>query len=1263
MVQWQSVPINFDGMDTKTDPKQVLPGQLIRAENAVYQTLKQVRKRNGFTTISSVPKGNVIDTYQNELVALDGENLYSYDAAEYTMVNKGVKLGIDLRTSSIVKNSYQQTQLDFCSNSNVSVYVWYDSQGGCKYSVIDEVTGLKLIDSATLDASGVYPRVYSIGTYLLLFYRSTSNNLPYYRAISVTTPQSISSAVACSATALGSQCGGYEISYLGGKLYLSMFGSDGKLRARTIDSSLVLSSEVIVATINPSTTYYHISSFVDDVNNKVWVSYSALWFSGHISLFVLNYDTTLTLSLNPVLIEDLQDSTLFTMLGYRATGYVVSGNATILYECGGSPSSLANMMIRQASVSAAGTVSNVKDFCRSVGLISKVFIYNSKHYVTALHDSVEQATGFLFQIESGKVVGKLSQGEAGSLLGAYSAANVVSLSQKVFKFAYCAKSVLGSSGDGKKSTIYSTLGVNSAQFTFDFQMMSMQFAKNLHITGAITSIYDGAGVYEHGFNLYPETLLTNNHLNIGALPDNASIAYQATYEWTDNQGQIHRSSPSDDTTVKTSPITVLGFSTTSGSNQITISGYRPDAYVSYAAVSGSGVPAGCYLVYASYNGTTTTIYLSANCTATASNVAITFGGQFVRGYQSYLNSDLVTLQSAKYSIFPVAITGVNTGYAPELISAITNNSYLSPNLSFYTVTDGTFSRYNGTGYLYTSGISSIDSISGIVTFSTNFPTGITQIVLNMIKVIPATFTSGSATVTTAYADEFFIGQSVEIGFASLYTYTVTAKGVGNITISSNAAMNYPSALAGLHGTVNLKVGQTVTLNGFTGPQQIIAAFGDQIQLGTNATSSTSGNALITGTNGVTIQVPNLRVTDKSNVRIVIYRTQSNQTIFYRVSPISPPYSSDKSRDYFSTNDYVSDSVLIGNDLLYTTSGEVENISFPATFALALYKNRLIALPCENRTSWWFSKEVWPGYPCEASDLFVKNIDQRGGELQAVGFMDDKLIFGKNDLIFLVVGDGPNKSGSNDDFSEAQLVTTDAGMSNRRSVTATPKGIIFQSKKGIYLLDRALVAEYIGMPVEGYNDQTVLCVELVSTLNHIRISMSGGDILNYDYLLNKWSIFPGLSFVDSTIYNNQYAAINTTGVLKKEDTGVYLDDGAYYKLKLVSSWFAFATLQGFQRIRKAIILGDYKTPHNLIVSVAYDFINTISQVITIPVSGVPQNAYQWRAFFKRQKCESIQLTIEDEQSASLGEGYTFSGIAIEVGVKSSSYKLPASQSNG
>ena len=437
----------------------------------------------------------------------------------------------------------------------------------------------------------------------------------------------------------------------------------------------------------------------------------------------------------------------------------------------------------------------------------------------------------------------------------------------------------------------------------------------------------------------------------------------------------------------------------------------------------------------------------------------------------------------------------------------------------------------------------------------------------------------------------------------------------------------------------------------------------------------------------TLTIPTLRLTAKvpprSPVVIGIYRTEADGTIFYKISSITSPLFNDTSVNTVSYVDTLSDTAILAKPLLYTTGGVVENIAAPATNLLTTYKNRIVLVPSENPLSFWYSKETVPGVPVEFSDVFVQNIDQRGGDITAIAVLDDKLILFKEASIFFTNGDGPDAAGGGGSFSPAQLITTDGGCTDSKSVVLTPYGLMYKSAKGIYLLDRSLQLSYVGSDVEGYNSDTITSAALVANTNQVRFCLNSGVALVFDYYFRQWSVFTNINAVDTVIFQDQFTYLRANGLIAKETPGIYSDNNEFIKLKIVTAWLSFAGLQAFQRVYKLLMLGEYNSPHRLYVQVAYDFnpyatqeqyINA-TQLMNIQnygdvspygsedVYGGQYPRYQFRLNLARQKCETIQFSIEDTQSSNFGEGLSLSALGFEVGVKKGLNKIGPARSFG
>lgn len=443
----------------------------------------------------------------------------------------------------------------------------------------------------------------------------------------------------------------------------------------------------------------------------------------------------------------------------------------------------------------------------------------------------------------------------------------------------------------------------------------------------------------------------------------------------------------------------------------------------------------------------------------------------------------------------------------------------------------------------------------------------------------------------------------------------------------------------------------------------------------------------TATQQQTIDIPTLRLTQKENVIIELYRTEANGTIFYKITDVASPLLNDKTVDTVSFIDNTSDTDLINNEVLYTTGGVLENITAPSSSIIESFSDRIFLAGLEDENRLQFSKIRFAGTPVEFNDTLTIQLNSKGGPITALGAMDDKLIIFKESAMFYLSGDGPNNLGQQDTFIKPELLSSDIGCININSVVLTPDGLMFKSKKGIYLLSRGLQLQYIGANVEEFNDLKVSSAIVVPEENQVRFTTEDGDALVYNYFARQWAAFSNFRALSAINIGFTYYYLRFNGILYVEDEDSFTDNGSPINIKLTSGWISFAQVQGFQRVYKLLILGNFKSPHKLRVRVAYDFNEAYTQEVVIDTadftdntrygeyspygepSTVPYggdgNVHQLRIDLKRQKCQAIKIQIEEIQADpdNYGEGLSISNLMFEVGQKAGVNKVDTGRKYG
>lgn len=558
------------------------------------------------------------------------------------------------------------------------------------------------------------------------------------------------------------------------------------------------------------------------------------------------------------------------------------------------------------------------------------------------------------------------------------------------------------------------------------------------------------------------------------------------------------------------------------------------------------------------------------------------------------------------------------------------------------------------GYFFKDLVQAVNKTQGVSSANGVY----SQIGLNLV-----TFTLNNVTTSTAE-----IGSNLNLAGGFLWAYD------GYSLVEQNFFLwpdNVEVTTAGTGGSITAQQYFYQVTYEWSDNQGNVFRSAPSIPVSVTTTGSTSAN---------TINVPTLRLTKKvSNpVKIVVYRWSAAQQTYYQVTSVGVPTLNNTTVDSIAIVDTLADSAILGNNILYTTGGVVENIGPPATTVMTLYKSRLILVDAEDQNLLWYSKQVIEATPVEMSDLFTiyvaptTSAQGNTGPITALSAMDDKLIIFKKDAIYYMTGTGPDNTGANNDFSDVVFVTSTVGCTNPSSIVFMPNGLMFQSDKGIWLLGRDLSTSYIGAPVEDFNAAIVQSSVNVPATNQVRFTLSTGQTLMYDYYYNQWGTFVGVPAISSTLFQSLHTFVNSFGHVFQENPGSFLDGTNPVLMSFITSWFNLAGLQGYERAYYFTLLGSFISPHKLTVQIAYDYAAGPSQqsVITpfnynAPWGGDPtwgastpwggtSSLEQWKVHLQRQTCQAFQISINESFDSSYGTiagaGFTLSGLTLSVGLK-------------
>lgn len=250
-----------------------------------------------------------------------------------------------------------------------------------------------------------------------------------------------------------------------------------------------------------------------------------------------------------ILDEGLQVYTLKN-LGYagNASPGATIADAAATYQTAG----YQNAIVTFNTLTAAGVAGTPATFQRSTSLATKAFLVNSVAHVGMMHDSPLQSTYFLGSlyntaapVPNAAIVAKIAESSAGGQLFRSILPGINVISTGIVQSALINNSfnIERTSQNVVKSFTFNGVFSCGIDFTTN-EIQTNDLGSNLQIGSGTLLMYDGNNTVEHGFHLYPENFtVTNSNTFDGGIGEGL-YGYQVVYEWIDNEGQTHRSSPS-----------------------------------------------------------------------------------------------------------------------------------------------------------------------------------------------------------------------------------------------------------------------------------------------------------------------------------------------------------------------------------------------------------------------------------------------------------------------------------------------------------------------------------------------------------------------------------------------------------------------------------------------------------------------------------------------------------------------------------------------
>lgn len=546
----QQLPYQFSGgLNSIIQEFSLDSPNLQNADNVVFNIEGQLDKRTGLTALSetvvgsaSLSAGAAITVFNQELIVMDGQYIYTRDVENDVWINRGVLFSTINGQVRVINTKIATQQNPDCTTlNNLQLYIWEDDRprpvntgAGIRYSLIDTETGAFIVQDQFVYPLGFCPKVIGVSeTNSFNLYYQASNNALFLNTVSTTQPQVISPLTQIISDGVGvSNKMPYDVCLVNGTPQVAYASQTGiKVYVSPTESIQYADASDVICV-----------AMCIGSNNGQWIAFSGE-FAGDGGLggtFVQNLKTTIItqidtlFAVNISLIEDL-----------------VEGNLNITYEIagtGGNPN-----YIKNAILSSTNQVSQIGSVLK-VGLASKPFRVLNNLFVNTVFYSALQATYFTLCLNQNfSCVAKHSPQNGGNYRdnGIMAQCDAVDSSGMNFIFAGQRKGAFTSYQTSQAANL------GCAGYSIDFSntncFNNVADSNNLHIVGGVPRIYDGVSCVEDNFNYFPElpdgygadVVLENGQGNLTYNPLTTPNSYQwaVCYEWTDNFGQVQRSNP------------------------------------------------------------------------------------------------------------------------------------------------------------------------------------------------------------------------------------------------------------------------------------------------------------------------------------------------------------------------------------------------------------------------------------------------------------------------------------------------------------------------------------------------------------------------------------------------------------------------------------------------------------------------------------------------------------------------------------------------
>lgn len=584
----QQLTVRFaGGIETKMDSKVVPSARLLALENGVFTKAISIKKRNGYDGLTTEIDGTGGDDYvdarklatrDDELLVVTDRKAYSYQAGTDRWSDTGNVMAVPGTERAVVRTASAQTMPDHATNGGVVVYAWEDSRGGVWWTVEDATSGRVYRESAQADANAQRPRCLAVGEALHVYYALPATSKIMVLVINPADPSANVTAKILVDDLLSSNPV-YDACTTNHPAFVPGVGTTIQEHAAFIAWAEHATTNARFGYVTPGgdlgspvNGYPSVERILGNLaaTTPIAVAHQDFEIAGGgpgddlVSVLFVDGTTAARISTYEAGTPDIPFSDQGTntwTTGWdfvRITAAYDRGTDDRIWAIGEKDSLVTNSKNVCVAVLMAdgGLIIEESDIVlRGMSLVSRAFAIgdatndfgSTDVFAYVVHDTTYFNTYFALRLGDWLCVARQVCAAASGVPARTHLSSVHVDDDDVARVCLPQKERLESANNDKFAE--TGLHLLTLDFDDDNARQTAQLGAGLVMAGACPQHYDGRVWTELGFHVGPEFVGTPTKAAGGSMTTGATYLYRFWYEWTDNQGEVHRGPESAGTTV------------------------------------------------------------------------------------------------------------------------------------------------------------------------------------------------------------------------------------------------------------------------------------------------------------------------------------------------------------------------------------------------------------------------------------------------------------------------------------------------------------------------------------------------------------------------------------------------------------------------------------------------------------------------------------------------------------------------------------------